>query len=372
MQTPMGATLEQYHAALGGDLDVATTVSILNDDDHSVVSEVTGVARGGQINWADAEVSRSLSGLELFDPAFELHLDSSSPDDGAVYADRFVQVSHTISSPALTAPATVHSFTGPLVKFTRSGPVVTLEAQGKEQRARTDVPNLTVPRGAYIVDAIRDIMEQRCGERFFRFPSGVTDRLKKPVSVGAEDEAQPWVVCQKLAKQINMQLFYDGAGVLVLRHFPTLPVFDVVTLSPVTLSHDWSTVYNRALVQWRRKKAKGSVVVSISDSEVAPGHPFSPSAMGRDGIAWNRTLVVEGENVASPEAARQIGVREMRQQANQALELTVSGVPAWHLDPMDVVNVDGYAVPLREASVGIVGGEMSLGAVRRVGRPRRR
>ena len=385
MQQPRGVTLAQYLAALRGDCDVTTRVRVM-DNLHRPISTVTGRARGGQVNIdATVEVSRSLSGLELFDPDHALHVDSDSPSDGAVYADRFVQVTAVVRSPLLPAPASVDLFTGPLVKFEREGPKVKVEAQGKEYLTRTDCRPFTAQEGWRIVYAIQAIMSN-CGETFFSFPAGITARLTNDVHVCADlskPELQPWAVCQRLARQIGCQLYYDGSGVLVLRRVPKTPLAEFLVTQPPVTSHDWTGIYNRVRVKWRfehRKKkgqkAKvtgGQVVVTIDDPEVAPGHPMAPwGPMSRNGKPWFRTLELEGEHITSKWQARQAGIAAMREQAIQRLDLTAQGVPLLNVDPLDPLLMQGEVVSFRAGAFGVAAGEMTLGTIRTVRRPRRR
>lgn len=116
MQKPKDVSLKDYHAALASRAKPTTTVAILTAE-HDPVAEVTAhVLPTAQVNFpgASAEVSRTMT-LDMLDPSHALQLDSDSPTDGAVYADRYIQVTQTIESPLLADPASVVVFTGPLV-----------------------------------------------------------------------------------------------------------------------------------------------------------------------------------------------------------------------------------------------------------------
>lgn len=377
MQTPRGATVEQLHEAMLTGCRVSPHVHVLTSAE-TPVADITGVVEGGQVSWLhDGEVSRTLA-LNVVDPEHTLALDSNSPSDGAIYADRMVRVTQRFESDVFDDGwAEVDAFTGPMVKFTRTGAAVSLEMQSKEQRARTDVPALVLRKGMRTVDAIDKIMRERCGERRFAFPvADNADKLSKDVHVGRVEEQQPWTVCQNLAKSLGMQLFYDGRGVLVLRQAPSAPV---MTLTPDSstpeLSHDWTQVYNRVTVKWSRKQGKKRVAsqVEMTVDDLYPGHPFSPSNMGRNGVRWERTLVVDDEKIPTAQRAREVATRRLRDASMQQLDVRVSVVPAWHLDPLDVVALpDGTDFQWREASAQITGGPMQVGSVESVSRPRRR
>ncbi len=368
MQKPFGTAvidLDAYHAALASHAEPETKVEILTAV-HEPVAEVTAVTLpGAQFNFPgeDAEVSRTLQ-LDLYDPDHALQLDSDSPADGAVYADRFVRVTQTIASPLLAVPASVYAFTGPLVQFKRNGDVVSVEAQGKEQRARTDVPSLVCQKGMYVVDTIEKIMVQACGESVGRlsFPSNLTEKIPNVVTVGRVEELWPWTVCLKLARSIGKQLFYNGEGVLVLREAPAAPVFTFTPLGPVAVEHDWSTVYNRVDVKGRRTVSAIAQLIT---------HPFSPSRMGRNGVDWQRTLFVSDDKIATNVQAVTVANNELAKASSQDLKVQATVVPVWHLDPLDKGLVGEHVVTLMDASVPLTGENMTIGETERVRTPTR-
>jgi hypothetical protein len=362
MQRPVGVDLDAYHEALASRAKPTTTVELLTAE-HKPVAQVP-VPLTGQVNFPgrDAEVSRTLQ-LDLLDPDHALELDSDSPADGAVYADRFIRVTQTIESPLLAEPASVQVFTGPLVKFSRDGDVVQVEAQGKEQRARTDVPALTCHKGEFVVDAITKIMKQRCGERSFSFPKGVRDRLPDDVVVSRVEKRQPWTVCLQLARSIGMQLFYDGRGVLVLRDVPKRPVAELLPTGPIGVEYDWTNLYNRVEVQGK----PGVSGLATADAK----HPLNPTKMGRFGVPWQHTLFIEDSKISTDGQADKVAEAELRRSLTQAVKVTGQTVPVWHLDPRDPVTVGDEVVSLEDCSFPLSGGDMSVGETEAVRRPHR-
>lgn len=391
MQKPKGATAAELAVAMAAGCAVTPKITLLNTSGKQVGDLSDRVlVESGQVSWLEGDVTRALT-LDLIDPTHSLNLDSESPADGAIYADRMIRATQVFTSPLLpSGSCSVDVFTGPIVKYARKGAEVSLEMHGKESRARTDVRGKTIKKGRNIVDAIEDIMRDRCGERSFAFPKGVRRELRAPVHVGRADRQQPWEVCQRLAASINHQLFYDGSGTLVLRRIPSDPV---VTLTPVAsepaeVTHDWTQVYNRVVVTWsRRRRTRNNrddqnregrerrdnkVSTAIDLDDLYRNHPFGPKRMAANGTAWTRTLRVDGTKVHTARDAREMAERRLRAVATQMLDVKMAAIPAWHLDPRDpLVTPDGLQFVMREAQSPLMGGPMTFGTVESVRRPRR-
>lgn len=382
MQKPRGATAAQLGAAMMAGCTVTPRIVLLDAAGQSVGNISNHVlVDSGQVSWLDdGEVTRALT-LDLIDAAHALNLDSDSPDDGAIYADRMIRATQVFTSPLLPdGSCEVDVFTGPVVKYARKGAEVSLEAQGKEQRARTDVREKTIRKGRNIVDAIEDIMRDRCGERSFAFPKGIRRELQAPVHVGRAEGHQPWEVCQKLAESIDHQLFYDGSGTLVLRRVPSDPVLTLAPdgSQPIEVTHDWSQVYNRVVVTWsRRRRARGNdsqrdrrQTTALTLDDLYRNHPFGPARMSANGVEWTRTLRVDGKKVHTAKDAREMVERRLRAAATQMLDVKMAAVPPWHLDPLDPVETpDGLQFLFREAQAPLTGGPMTIGYVESVRRP---
>jgi hypothetical protein len=330
-RTAFNRTLVSSHAR-------TAFVGILNLDGESL-SHVSAFVRGGSINLdADADVTRSAS-LELFDPTHALHFDTDSPDDGALFADRMIRCLVSLNGPLLSSRITVPVFTGPIVKLDRDGPFVTVEAQGKEifglgAAWRT----LTIPAGAKKTDAIRHILVELMGEKRVSIPD-LSTRLPKHVVVAHHD--QPWKVAQRIAKSMNMQLFYDGAGTARLRHIPARPVWSFTAEKSVVtapkVSFDMSQVRNIAHVQGgkpkgKKKPVRATVIAARTD-------PLSPYRLGRNGIP--RYLLAEETNdhLRSSAECKRRGQQLLADSLRLATDTQYDVIPVPHLDPLDMISV---------------------------------
>lgn len=377
---PLGFTTAEtvaFARLLASDHTVVTRVQI-TDLDGDVVSNVSAQVEDGQVNLdADAEVTRSLN-LTLSDPTRSLALDS--PNDGSLYLDRMIAVeqSFRLDDERVDVPI----FTGPVVKFDRDGDQVSVEGQGKELLALNECWSpITLKKGQRKVLAIQDLLGERTGETDFVMPALIKERLPETVSVGRLDK--PWLVAKQIADSMNRQLYYDGAGRCRLRTPPERSTFTFTNhgllpniTAPVQVSKDGSRMKNTIWVKGGRRlgKRKGNVSVVCRP---ARNHPLSPWSLGRNGVPRHYVEVVERDSIRTEADARRLGDRILRNRLLDIMDVTFEALPIPHMDPNDLIHVefDGLAadIRLRKFSLPItVGGDMSVGSIRRVSVNRKR
>jgi hypothetical protein len=376
-----GDDYRAFLKALADPHSVRVDVSILTLDGDEL-SRITPLILDGQVDVdADADVTRSLS-ITLLDQTHSLHLDSDSPSDGALYADRMVRVTYSVLVPALDDRVDVDVFTGPIIDLERDGDQVSLTAHGKEELGTGAWiwRPLTIKKGARKTDAITTILAERAGETDFDIPDLKT-RLPKAVVLGRA--AAAWPHARKIAESMNRQLFYNGSGVCRLRVRPRRPVFtfladdaDANMLSRAKVTHDFTEIKNT--VWFRGGKPKGQKK-AVEYPAVAPkGHPLSPYRLGRtnaDGNRISRYLVHEAsnDNVRSKAEAKKRAQALLDDMLLETLNVTFTAVPIPHLEPLDVVRVStrdfSANVRIRQFSLPLAGGEMTVGYIDAVSRP---
>lgn len=326
------------------DVDVLTL-------DGEVLSKIDPVLLGGQVNVdLDAEVTRSAS-LQFLDPRHALNFDTDSPDDGALYADRMIRVRYGIHVEELGRWVWCPVFVGPVTKLSRAGDVVQVEAQGKEALVRGAIWRpLTLKKGAKVTDAIRTLMRDRGGETRFDFPD-LSQRLPKARSLDRLVEI--WATARSLARGVNRQLFYDGAGRLVLRAFPGSVVYTFTSgtggdvLSGLNVSYELGDVKNVVEVKGQPPKGKKERVRGVA---VAPGaHPLNPARLGRKDAPRYLVESVEDSSIRTDKAARERAEAILEDRLREVVEVTFDSLPIPHLDPGDLVRVktDELAVTFR-------------------------
>lgn len=328
-----GTVLRNHHA-----LRIRAVMMTL---EHDVIGTITNRIEDGDLAVdADADVVGSLA-LDLFDPERQLNLDSNSPADGALYADRMVRVYYDVRA---AGPGqewkSVPLCTMPLVRFSRDGDIVSIECQSKEVLAMGACWYVkTYRKGEKVADVIEDVM-RRAGETKFGF-SKLPARLAEDRTIVPEMSA--WEFCQKLADSRNRQLYYDAAGRLRLRRIPnrTLWTFnhgdggEVLTV-PKT-SFDLANIVNAARVVGKKpagqkKKVRGRYVAPRS-------HPLSPHRLGRNGKRRFFAEFVDDSSVGTKREAKRTAKSIVTKRLVEAIDVEFDSLPIPHLEPLDVIRV---------------------------------
>lgn len=367
--------MRRYRAALRADRRIRIRVDVLNRNEKVISSLSTPRTRilEGQVNADfDADVSRSLT-LTALDPGRKLHFDGNSPADGALFADRFVRVRYGVWVEALDRWVDVPVFTGPVTRFDRDGEQVAIEAQGKESLALAPAvmwEKLTIPKGTRKTVAIRRIMEAKGEARFSGFSP--TARLPHAVSLARMDEG--WKIAQRIARGMDRQLFYDGAGILRLRRIPRAAAWtfrtgddgDVLTAPQV--AYDMTEVRNAIIVVGRTPEgAKQSIkATAIADR----GHPLSPYSLARNGEPRFLAERIEDSSIRSKAEAQRVADSRLARHLRAEVQVAFESLPIPHLEPGDIVAVetDDFAAdfPLRSFSLPLTtDGTASVGFMKR-------
>lgn len=371
MAHPLGLDsdgLTAYFARVFGSHDYRILADVL-DLNEKVAGSVELL--DGQVNLQRGEGVRRTGSFVLADPDGALNFDAESVWGGSMWADRMLRIRHVLDVPGYGL-VTATPFVGPPSVLSRSGGEITVECQDKTALAVRGSRPLTVREGANAVAAIRRIMSECTGEFRFRFPSANRKRLTRDYSVGWDDEASPWTVCQKIARSIGMQLVYDGDGALVLRRLPSSPVATFTAQRSILELPDTSIDFTQAVNHVRVKGAKG---VLATDSLPA-NHALAPSRLARRGVPRFLPLLIEEDSYAQQRDAEQRAASEARRASRLGEQIGVSVVPVFHLtsdDPVRLSTPDGdLTVPLAEASIPLgVGGPMTVGTQAWVSRPGR-
>jgi hypothetical protein len=382
-----GSTEEAaYLARLFSSHDFAISLDLVKLDHtpiRSLLDQTTNqpLTLDGQINLQRDSAVRRTATFTFDDPEHSLHLDADSPWEGAIFADRMIRVRHTVTVPGI-GKVTATPFIGPITKVSRDGDTVSVECQDKACLALTGGPPVKVGKGSNAVDAIRKVMAQATGETKFRLPSGLKRNLHKSYATGWHDDATPWVVCSRIAAQLDRQLFYSCDGYLTLRALPklaSLTATGLVVTSPVTVDWDASEVRNMVrvtgtLAPKKKKTTKADAKPQLERpptklsavAVAAPNHPLSPSKLGRNGVPRYLPVVIEGAVYKSLAQARQLASSTLTLGLGLTTGVAFDMVPVFHLDSGDLITVKTAAgtlsVRLEEGSIPIsVSGDMSVG-----------
>lgn len=371
-----------FEALLASHHSIDVFISIL-DMNHDELTDVSARLLDGQVTIdAGAQITRSLQ-LELLDPTRALHLDSKSPNDGAMFADRMIRVRYSIVDPLGVTRFTCPVFTGPIVSLDRSGVAIGVTCLGKEHLGLFPAWNArTFKKGTQIDDTIRAILRDVIGENKYVIPD-ITTKLPRNVSVGGD--RLPWDVAKKLAASVGYQLFYDAMGTARMRKRSSASVFTfregaggTVKTNPEA-GFDIDSVVNAVEVFGKKpESASGSTTKKQPHARVVAdkSHPLSPWSLGGDGTAGNRKpryipVIIEDDSITTDAEALTRAKERLAQGLLESTQVTFDTLVIPHLEELDVVRVateqvttnfalKQFAVPLTAA------GQMSVGYVRNV------
>lgn len=371
---PLGLTpagWADYVAALAEPHSMRVGVDVLKLD-HTRVARLDHRILTGQVNVDDTgSITRSAT-AEFFDPDHSLSFDSDSPADGALYADRMLQITYGIRRAVDGAAwVDVPVFTGPVVKFERSADRVSVECQSKELLAMGAAwRTKTYKKGTPKRDVILDVMRGE-GERLFAIPE-FTSRL--PSDRVMTRTTVPWELARAVARSTGRQLYYDGAGRLRMRTPAGRSAFTFRT-------GDGGTIQTPPKVTFSIEDVKNIVRVTggvpkgqkkkVRHVEAAPrAHPLSPWRLGRNGQPRYLLEDIEDSSIRSEAEARRVARSVLQRRLLQAVDVGYEALVIPHLDPGDRITTrtDDFAVASRLKAFTIpltVDGLMSVGYMRR-------
>lgn len=292
--------------------------------------------------------------LSLFDPNNALGIDTDSPDDGALYYDRLVQVVHgtLVDQPELHAWVWCPLFTGRPSRLQRTDDVVDIEADDPSVLGMGNAwKPYTIPKGTLKTEAIRRILTQRVGVHRFDLPTGKA-RLHKPVSL--HRMTHPWAVAERIAHSMDMQLLYTGAGHVRLRRLPRAPLYTFNTgpggeiTQPVATSQSMEGFANVIEVLGRNPKGPKKRIRAVVTAP--PHHPLSPQRLAQNGVPYRVVKRVENDHIRSHKEAHRRGTRELEDALRQKVDISLSVLPMPFFDPGDLVRsvtTDGHPVEHR-------------------------
>ncbi|WP_166139616.1 hypothetical protein [Nocardioides ochotonae] len=290
----------------------------------------------------DADVTRTAS-LTLLDPTHALSFDTDSPDDGALYADRMIQVIYGVYVEALGRWVDVPVFLGPVTKLDRARDVVTVEAQGKETLAAGAIwRTLKLTRGTRSSDAIRTLMINRAGEGRVSVAKGRGPKLPKARNL--DRTLSIWETAQSFARGMGEQLFYTGDGTLTLRKRPENVVYTFTdgdggdVLSDVQVSYELTDLKNTIQVLGKKPEGKGKQRVR-AQATAPRDHPLSPWRLGRTGAPKYLPETIEDTSIRTRKDAAERARATLSARLAETVTVAFDSLPIPHLEPGDKVRV---------------------------------
>jgi hypothetical protein len=362
-----------FERSLIGNHDLRVTVQLL-DLNHNYLHDLSSKLVDGQVNIdGSADVTRSAS-LTVLDPAGIVDVDSNSPNDAGIFADRMVRVVYSVASEDLDAVGVdwvdCPIFCGPVTNFQRDEALASIEAQGKETLLLPPTVawhSANYRKGSKLDDVIADVLRDH-GETRFTWPDW-NARISRDWNLTRESNV--WQFCKQVRGALSTRhLFYDGRGRAVLRGYPSASrsaftfTENALTSKP-KVTFDVSTIRNTVLVLGGTPKAKGSR--QIQYIAYAPhNHPLSPWRLGRNGKANVMLSKIEDASILTVAAARARANEALDSALLTGVDVSFTSFTIPHLEPEDVytLTTEEFTVRQRVKQVTIplkVGSDMAVG-----------
>lgn len=340
----------------------------LLDLDHNYIDDLTDMFDSGQVSYdADAEVTRALE-LNLFDPFAKINLDPDSPYKSGLYIAHMISITYVVRTPEGTTWS-IPVFCGPVDKVDRDAFILKIKCLGKEVLSLSNLwRGRNFKRNQQRDWVIREILKDMVGETKMSIPNKPKKKLGKPHKLNRK--TKPWKICKILAKGLGYQLFYNGAGVAVMRKTSKSKVHTFngnwVTSEPV-IGYDLSRVINA--VEVTGKDPEGNRDAPKFRAVAPRNHRLSPWALGRKIKRGNDTVVVphylwktiKDNGLRSKKECREVARKELDRGLIAGVEVKFSGVPHPRLEELDVVrlSIDDVTAtfPMRRWTLPLVAGD---------------
>lgn len=344
--------------------------SIIDRNFKQVVTLDDQTQPGGQVVVdSTADVWRSCT-LSFLDPDHALGFDSDTYQGQELNLSRQLRVRCDVDSPLLDKPAAVYLHTGPVTRLTRKGPVVTVEAQGREAYGLTPLNRtITIRKGGRRTDAIRTLLRAMGETRFGAIPTS-TSKLPADVVCGPADK--PWTKARSIASSMGYQLFYGADGVPYMRTLPTKPVWTFrdgeggSIKSDVTTTADLTDVRNQVKVTGATPSGKKNPVTGVATAPAT--HPLSPWNLGPTGAPMWLIEEISNDNLRTALECRQFAESMLaaKLRLNRSAQFDAVRVP--HLDAGDLIGVESYgeqtSTRLDQFQISLdPGGQMNVGYI---------
>lgn len=357
-------SLDHYGHSVAEQRDILTTLAstyrartrvAVMSFDQTNRTDITAHLVDGQVDIdATADVTRSAT-LSLDDPNRSLPFDSDHPADTALFLDRMIRVDYEVLVDDEWIPLPI--FTGPVTKLDRNGSQVTVECQGKETLLLGAAwRSMTLRKGLARTDAIGRLLTEGnpvYGEARRSIPDLVS-RLPKHVALTRV--SVPWVEARKIARSLNRQLYYDGAGVARLRSWPNRVGFTFrsdlhVTSDPQITIDPSAGLVNAVAVLGVVPKGSKHHVKAVA---VAPAnHPLSPQRIGRYLLPSGG--YVQDDSIKTSREAQDRADQLLADGLRQAVDVSFDSRVVPFLDPGDLCSVrsDELSVTFRLSKASI-------------------
>lgn len=360
----LGLNREAYHHylnALRRDHTIRNLVQV-TDLEHNRIANISNRVLDGQVtvNNDGTDATRELS-IVLFDPSVNLGFDTADVVDGVWFLDRMVTVWPEVYVKELGRTVACPIFTGPIRKFNRLGPVVTMACLGKDIFAKQSWPRLVIKAGTERVAGIKLILRE-LGETKFRFEVSTSPyKFATDKVIDRAMDISPWGYCRQLAASMGCRLFYAGDGYCVLRAKDAdQPVFDFTDgdggsiLEKPETDGDYSRLRN---VIRAEGTGDGTTTIPFYEAYSDPTSALSHTRLTRGGKPLYMGEVIQRDTIDTNTEAATVAKAELKDRQRAAYATAFDALPIFPLEEDDTIGVrqEGtYSIaPLTKFTVGL-------------------
>lgn len=324
--------------------EIRVQLNLLNMAGHTVGTStnfLTGQLLGDEHRFGVPHGPNKRILATLLDPRNALGVDTDSPDDGVLFADRMVEVRYGVRVPTLGRWVNFDVFTGTPTKLQRTDDVVDIEADDSSVlgMGATWKP-LHIGKGTPKVTAIKKILTARTGMTRFAFPSNIKTKLPHHMSLGRN--SHPLAAADRIAKSMDMQLYRRGDNVVVLRRLPNTPLYTFNTgpggeiIEPVATSTEKGDFANVIEVLGRKPKGSKNRLRVVVTADRA--HPLSPWRIGENGVPRRIVATIENDHFRHKAEMRKHGERILMDRLRMKTEVSYGILPNPIFEPGDLVR----------------------------------
>jgi hypothetical protein len=346
----------------------------LMDLNHNHKKNLTPYFSEGQVTVdADADVTRELD-LTLFDPAGKVRLEPDDPSETGIFIADMISVIYVVQDPKTDDWFEIPVFCGPVDSVERDDVEVSVKCVGKESLGLTNLWNARHFReGQEKTWVIKQILTDLMGETKLQIPNKAA---KLPHDQKLSQDDMPWKVAKNIANSMNMQLFYDGRGVAVLRKKGGQPVLELnrahLNAEPKP-AYDLSATVNAVRVTGGKATPKAKHPVKAR-AIAQRSHPLSPWNLGRGGQPRFLWVSIQDDSLRTVKECKDLAQKVLRRGLLGGVTVTADGIPSPRLQELDIVRMrtDQVAIthPIRQFTIPLVAGEDASYGYKRKIRPR--
>ena len=338
--------LAAYHRALKYSRSVRCQVTLHNRNEEAIASLTLPESwvLGGQVDVDVSTFPRRQLDLSVLDPKRKLVLQADAPSELSIFASTFVSVEREDWVEELGGYVSCPVFWGPVTRFARNHPEITIEAGGKEMLALAPYLLLAghnLNKGLKVTTGIKRVLDA-VGETRYQMPS-VSKTLTHKMTIPRWSE--PWLIAEKLARVADRKIFYDGRGKVRLEArnknsvWSFLPGEESMLLDVPDVSYEFTAFRNYVDGTGgipRKGKTKAHAISTLKAS-----HPLSPAALARNGVPRYAVEAFEESQVLRTAVMQEMTDLRLKRLAELGIDAQFVALPVPDLEEWDWITTQG-------------------------------